>query len=209
MNVTRGKMEKNRDKINKLISSLRSIMASVINVTEKLDRQVSQLEVLTHRYWLHKMMVDILKKYSLSVHLLVNRLDLQLNSLSVGHLSPSIITPHKLRELLYSIAQALPGSFRLTSDPERDIWHYYRILHCAMLFDSRSVVIVVEVVLLGGDHSYIVYRLLNFLLQFPTSPEDKGKPRLLAKFELESEMIAVNRTGILYILLDHTEAAQC
>ena len=49
-------------------------------------------------------------------------LEQQLNLLSVGHFSPSIIAPHDLRELMHSIAQTLLDNFKLASDPDKDIW---------------------------------------------------------------------------------------
>ena len=65
-------------------------------------------------------MVDKLGKYFLDFCMALTYLELQLNFL-VGHLSPSIITPHDLRGLMHSIAQMLPDNFKLASDPDKDI----------------------------------------------------------------------------------------
>ena len=87
-------------------------------------------------------MVDKLGKYFLDVRMALSYLELQLNLLSVGHLSPTIIAPHDLRGLMHSIAQTLPDNFKLASDPDKEIWYYYRILSCRTLFDSKSIYIV-------------------------------------------------------------------
>lgn len=139
----------------------------------------------------------------------LNHLELQLNLLSLGHLSPSIIAPHDLRRMLRSVSQALPDKFKLASEPDKDIWHYYRILSCSTLFDKRSIVIVVEVPLLDRDNSYILYRILNFPLPLPTRQGIRRESKLAAKFKLEAEMIAVSGSGTEYILLNHNEAARC
>lgn len=181
VNLTRYEIKDNRKKINELTEGPRNIVSSVANETKRLGRRVSHLEILTHKYWLYKMLVDRLRDYFLDVHLSLNHLELQLNLLSLGHLSPSII--------------ALPDKFKFTSEPDNDIWHYYRILSCSTLFDKRSIVIVVKVPLLDRDNSYILYRILNFLLPLPTLPGIRRESKLTAKFKLEVEMIVVSGAG--------------
>ena len=209
VNVTRREVSDNRHKINELISSLNSIVVSMVNTTQGLDKRVSRLEILTHRYWLYKIMVDKLVKYFLDVRMALSYLELQLNLLSVGHLSPSIIAQHDLRGLMHSIAQTLPDNFKLASDPDKDIWYYYRTLSCMTLFDSKSIVVVVDVPLVDREPSYVVYSILNFPLPLPICTGSADGSKLSARFELESEMIAVNRAGTRYILLSQAEAARC
>ena len=151
VNVTRREISDNRRKINELISSLISIVVSMVNATQGLDKRVSRLEILTHRYWLFKIMVDKLGKYFLDVRIALSYFELQLILLSVGHLSPSIITPHDLGELMHIIAPTLPDNFKLASDPDKDIWYYYRTLSCRTLFDSKSIVVVVDVPLVDRN----------------------------------------------------------
>ena len=153
-------------------------------------------------------MVDKLGKYFLDVRMALSYLELQLN-LSVGHLSPSIIAPHDLRGLMHSIAQTLPDEFKLGSDPDKDIWYYYRTLSCRTLFDSKSIVVVVDIPLVDREHSYIVYSILNFPLPLLIRTGSADGSKLSARFELKSEMIAVNRAGTRYILLSQAEAARC
>ena len=136
-------------------------------------------------------------------------LELQLNLLSAGHLSPNIMAPHDLRGLMHSIAQTLPDNFKLASDPDKDIWYYYRILSCRTLFDSKSIVVEVDAPLVDREHSYIVYSILNFPLPLPIRAGSADGSKLSARFELESEMITVNRTGTLYILLSQAKAVRC
>lgn len=66
VNLTRHEVRDNREKINELIEGLRSIVPSVANETKGLGRRVSRLEILTHRYWLYKMLVDRLRDYFLT-----------------------------------------------------------------------------------------------------------------------------------------------
>ena len=58
VNVMGCEVSDNRYKINKLISSLKTIVVSMVNAIQGLDKQVSKLEILMHRHWLYKTMVD-------------------------------------------------------------------------------------------------------------------------------------------------------
>ena len=69
INVTRHAVSDNRHKINKLIVNLRGIVVSMANATQGLDKRLARLEILTHRYWLYKIMVEGLRKYLLDVHM--------------------------------------------------------------------------------------------------------------------------------------------
>ena len=208
VNVPKREVSDNKHKINELISSLKSIVVSMVNATQGLDKRVSRLETLTHRYWLFKIMVDKLGKYFLDVRMALSYLELQ-PSLSVGHVSPSIIAQHDLRELMYSIAQTLQDNFKLASDPDKDVWYYYRTLSCWTLFDSKSIVVVVDVPLVDREHSCVVCSILNFSLPLPIHVGSADGSKLSARFEVESEMIATNRAGTRYILLSQAEAARC
>ena len=136
----------------------------MVNATQGLDKRVARLEILTHRYWLYKIMVEGLRKYLLDVHMALSYLELQLNLLSIGHLSPSIIALCDLKKILHSIARTLPDNFKLANDPDTAIWHYYETLGCTTLSDARSIVILVDVPLLDREHFYVVYNIFNFPL---------------------------------------------
>ena len=164
-------------------------------------------------------MVEGLRKYLSDVHMALSYLELQLNLLSIGHLSPSIIALRDLRKILHSIARILPDNFKLANDPDTDIWHYYEILGCTTLFDARWIVIVVNVLLLDREHFYVVYNILNFPLPLPAHPGSVKGSGLSAKFKLDSEMIAVirlepnifcwvalRRRGVPQVRVSHTKS---
>ena len=94
VNVTRREVSDNRHKM--IISNLKVFVVSMVNATKGLDKRVSRLEILKHRYWLYKIMIDKLGKYFLDVRMTLSYLELQLNLSPVGHSSLSIIAPHDL-----------------------------------------------------------------------------------------------------------------
>lgn len=53
--------------------------------------------------------------------------------LTLVHLSPTVVLPANLRQLLSEIASKLPPNLKLPYDPDTDRWSYYRILPCTTL----------------------------------------------------------------------------
>ena len=82
----------------------------------------------------------------------------------------------------------LPDNFQLASDPDKDIWCYYKILSCTTLFDVKSVVVVVDVPLLDRERSYVVHSILNFLLPQAAYTGSADGAGLLAKFKLRGNV---------------------
>ena len=76
INFTRRAVSDNRHKINELIVNLRDIVVSMANATQGLDKRVARLEILTHRFWLYKIIVEGLRKYVLDVHMALSYLEL-------------------------------------------------------------------------------------------------------------------------------------
>ena len=85
INVAKSEVIDNRCKINKLISNLKSIVGSTVNAMQGLEKRLSKMEILTHGYWLYKIMVDRLRKYFLDICMALSFQELQFNLLSVGH----------------------------------------------------------------------------------------------------------------------------
>ena len=56
--------------------------------------------------------------------LYLETIKLQLNQLALGHLSPSVISPKQLQDILYDIQKDIPKYLSLPQDP-KTIWYYY------------------------------------------------------------------------------------
>ena len=64
------------------------------------------------------------KNYLAGWYLYGTCIQLQLNMLSLGHLSPIVITPRVLKKLLIEIESHLPEFLKLPYDPKRKIWKF-------------------------------------------------------------------------------------
>jgi hypothetical protein len=78
----------------------------------------------------------------------LGQLQLKLNMLSMGHLSPSVIDPNNLRILLSDIKSKLPSHLRLPKDEKRDIWQYYQFLTCSTVLEKDRILVILNVPLM-------------------------------------------------------------
>ena len=56
--------------------------------------------------------------------------------LSLGHLSPAVITPRGLKKLLIEIESYLPEFLKLPYDPKGKIWKFYQTLSSSTVLDE-------------------------------------------------------------------------
>lgn len=91
----------------------------------------------------------------------LQQLRLRLNMLLLGHLSPTVISPANLRNLLSEIANQLPPNLKLPNDPDTDLWSYYRILPCTTLVETENLIIALTVPLLDTNKHFEVFKIHN------------------------------------------------
>ena len=58
----------------------------------------------------------------------MEHLQLQLNMISLCHLSPFVITTQSLKRLLLEMKSKLPHHLTLPNDPDKVLWKYYQSL---------------------------------------------------------------------------------
>ena len=95
INVSRARIAENRQTLNLIASDMGAINEQITNVTQKLDNRIFQLETLLPMYLQLDGLVEEIKQSLQKALIYVEHLQLQLNMLSIGKLSPSIISPLK------------------------------------------------------------------------------------------------------------------
>ena len=60
----------------------------------------------------------------------LENLKLTLDTLGLNKLTPSVMSPTKLQDVLLNIQHVLPRNLQLPVDPTKDLFHYYKYLTC-------------------------------------------------------------------------------
>ena len=84
----------------------------------------------------------VLREIILKGSILYDHLQIQLNALSLSHLTPSVIQPFRLAQILRGIKDNLPPLLKLPFDIETKIRQYYQYTSCSeFLFLSTKQVL--------------------------------------------------------------------
>ena len=150
-------------------------------------------------------LVEEIKQSLQKALIYMEHLQLQLNMLSIGKLSPSIITPLKLHDLLLDIQTK--RALRLPGDPKTDLWHFYKLLTCNTVVVEDKMLVVVPVPSLDFNDDFEVYRVHNLPILFDSN--NGVITEVVASYWLEADAIAVNTQRTNFVLLTEKELEGC
>ena len=136
INITRVEMSENRKIKNKIIGSLANLDVKLGNITQALEKEVFQVGQFVKLYLYLDSIKQAIRRTFWHAKSYMEPVQLQLNMLSVGHLSPSVITPRGLKGLLLEIENHLPVYLKLPYDPKWDIMKLYQTLTCTTVLDK-------------------------------------------------------------------------
>lgn len=158
LNTTRVEVAENRQAINDLIGALSVLNTKMQNATDRLYKEVMKLYHFVQTY----LRIDAsLEEVRQMIHIgrtHIQRLWMQLNMLSLGHLSRGLILPKELKELLMGIKTKLPGTLQLPAYPNKDSWSFYKLLTCSTTIDDNKILAVVSVPLLDSSGKLEIFK---------------------------------------------------
>ena len=115
--------------INELMRELHSLREKMINVSETIAKEFQELSDFM-QYFRLIMITNRMRQPGQFLMVLLEYVKAQLDVLLSGHLSSSVVSPSRLKELLLEIQTELPHYLRLPVDPTKELWKYYSILSC-------------------------------------------------------------------------------
>ena len=130
----------------------------------------------------------------------------QLDMLSLGHLSPSIVSPGHLRDILLKIQAAFPHSLWLPTDPNLRLWRYYNSLGYITLIEDTKLLALVPIPLLNRRSIFKIFQAINLPIPYPGTKQELG---VTAKYKIEATYIALNPARTKFMLLTALEVEKC
>ena len=211
MNVSRTKIAENRININKLFVDLQNIDSKMANFSRQLDKKITQIEGFVQVYIQIDEMLERVKQLIQQAMFSLEHLSLQLNMLSLGHLSPSVIKPEELMSLLLDIKSQLPPSLKMPKHVQNELWEFYRILTCTTIFENSNILVIMSIPLLDHSEMYEVYVAHNLPVPFNKKDQLLGNNDFtaVAQYDLETTTFAINKERTKFVLLSTSEALQC
>ena len=203
-------MAENRHSLGQITASLVQLDSKLDNVAQLLGKQIIEVEYFVQMYLQPESIIEEIQRTIRQNSFYMEHLQLELNMLSLGHLSPSVISPIDLRKMLTEIRVHLPPFLKLPNEPGRELWKFYQSLTCTAILNHAQFLVIVSVPLLDAVNKFEVYKIYN--LPLPLKDPNvavKEMPNMVAECKLESKLLAINLEQMKYILLASAELESC
>ena len=174
LNVTRLDEAKNRGRLNESISEMHLLSGEVANISETLEREFQELSGFMQQYFLLTIVANRVRQTGQSQIISLEHVRTQLDMLSLGNLSPNLVTTWYLRELLQRIQANLPHHLRLPVDPVKELGKYYSLLGSTTILEEVKLLVLVSVPLVERGSRFEVYELMNLPIAFPRVEQKQG-----------------------------------
>lgn len=212
LNTSRIQISDNRNSINSIIDDLRVIDEKIANISAALEKRLAEFEWATKTYLQLDLITAEISDMLQTLTAYLEHLHIQLNMLSLGHLSPSTITPHKLQALLREVMTRLPHRFKLSNNPETELWNFYKSLTCNTILYEEQILVITPIPLLDTQGTFELYKAHNMPLPMMANEygiTDKDISNMVVKYKLETEVLALNAQRTKYALLQPSELPAC
>ena len=130
--------------VNRVTASFSNLDTKLGNITQALACEVFQVGQFVQLYLQLTAIIKTARHTIWQAKFYMEHIQLQLNMLSLGHLSPSVITPSSLKALLVEIENHLPQFLQLPSDQRGDIWKMYQTLACTTVHGKGHLLVIVS-----------------------------------------------------------------
>ena len=201
LNITRVEINANRHVINDIVKATNKLQDAFSNVTHQLREEITHTNHFVYLYLGMDLAITETRDAIQKAFFYLDNLKQQLNQMSLGHVSPSIIMPDILRSVLFEIQRKLPKELILPKEPS-DLWHYYKTLSCAVYERNRSFLVIVSVPLLDIRFNFDVFKIFNIPIAY-------NRTVMTARYDLQYNFMAVNLERTKYMLLTDQDAADC
>ena len=215
ISTTYETVKENRKKINGIITQLTSLKSSLeifAGNTNKVTKSI--LSFLTSYSQLNTIIEDM-EELAIEALKHIDDLRAQLDMLALGRLTPSVVGPLHLREILREVAKKLPSNLFMPINPKNHIWEFYKRISCTSVFDTKHVLIVLDIPLGSYQDKYDLIRVFNMPLPnvemygSVTNSKVYNPRQMIAQYDLEVDTFAMERARGKYVLLTPDEASKC
>lgn len=138
LNLSHTQIVQNRKRINKLNSGIDELVRTVLNNSNAIRSELNDFKMVFNYYLQLQSMVSNTRELMYETLGFLENFVVMIDTLSEGHISPNILTPTKLHDILVEIKSKLPPQLRLPIEPSKRLWDFYILPKCYMLHVMSS-----------------------------------------------------------------------
>ena len=213
INKTRHDVRVNREQINKINSGIRVISGKLSIWSKQTSKYLDNLRKFFFMYAQIKDLIDTAQEIVFETVSHFNTLKAQIDMLSAGHVTPSSIDPKELRNILRDIDRKLPNTLQLPIDPDKHLWAFYKLMSSETIINSDKIFIIINLPLVNFLQRIDIFKIHNLPVTHPgmyaNETSHKDHKHLTANYDIETNLIGVDKARTKYVLLKEEEAKLC
>ena len=204
LDVSRKDISENREKINEILESLTGLNKELQAARDEIEAENFKLEQVVRTVIRGLAAYNRVEFNILKIIGHVKTLNLKLNMLAHGRLSPIVISPETLLQILNEIADRLEPPYILPRKPSKHLWHYYKTLRCSSVINEQKLIMIIDIPLVNSNSRLEIFEIFNLHLTGV-----KGFDKTTAKYRIDSKGLAINYGRTEYMLLSAHDLAVC
>ena len=209
INASRLQISENKDKINEAIMTIAEINHRVSKVANVLGKEITSLETFIESYLRLDHVVREINEQISIVKDSIHELGEKINSLALGRLTPNVITPKSLQNILVEIQSKLDPKRGLPEDPVKNLWAFYELLTAKTVISGKRILIFITVPILMYANEFEIYQIINLPLPLYNNDTKMNQNGMTAHYDLETHTLAINRERSKFITLTSQEFDSC
>ena len=147
LNITRTEVRENRKAIPKLDQIIKQLDTNFAAFSKTIIQQLAATETFIQTYIQLDIMISDLKDAVNRALFYLEQTREKFNQLTLGHISPFVVTSHELTNMLKVIEEQLPNHLFLPKALEMT-WYYYKTLTCTTLIENDKFLTIINIPLL-------------------------------------------------------------
>jgi len=210
LNVTQSATKENRDQLNDVVKTLGQFDVRLKNFSESVNTQLIESNNFMITYFHLDLLVSEIRDLVMRANLLFEHLDSQLTAVSLGHLSPNLISPFNLRTILLEIKAELPALCQLPFSLDNDLINYYKYLPLSGVVEGNKLIMLIKIPLVQQYESFTMYDIINIPIIHSNRSQDHSLTKsAVVKYDLPHRGIAINEKHDRYALLTSEDFQVC
>lgn len=205
LNISHIQISENRDRLYELSNQNDILFEQLHNVTEHFDSIISPMSQFISHFTQNTETLGRLRAYYADIKAELTIKIEQIDSLSRGELSMTLIPPEHLRDILLSIGKEIPSHLKLPHNPRGDeLLHFYSYIKCALFRRNKHLKCICSLPLTDSQNIFKVYSAKSLVTEF-----NNNDVSLIGKYVLDHEYFCISEDKTKFIYLDQQTFSEC
>ena len=202
LNVTQVTLEKTVNTVNSLSSITKRIQIDMRNITAKIINDIEDLTNFETHWHQIENFISVLQDTTENTLLYYQTLYSQVSDILNHKVTPSVIPPSKLHEILVSISQVIPHHLSLPYDIESELLSYYQYIKCTGLRHTQGLLLVMSIPILSELSKFTIFRIHNV-------PVPDMNVNTTLTYDVKHEFLAISADQTKYVILSEHLYHKC